>query len=189
MRSWATAPPSAEGRSGCTAFSTSGWRMRVGTSASSARLDVHLGDEPVLEADLLDAQVAIEQVQLVAERDQLRVVLLQDPAEELAQLREGADRGTRLAGADERGHGVEGIEEEVRPELHLQRAEMGPRQLGLQLRGPEPALGGDAVGVHRLADNDEEPVAEGADEQLTGEAAVQPTNDQIHRRGSRRARV
>ena len=33
---------------------------------------------------------------------------------------------------DEHGDGVQGIEEEVRLELRLQRAELGPRQLGLQ---------------------------------------------------------
>ena len=70
-----------------------------------------------------------------------------------------------------------------RSPLEVERAEVRPGELGLQLGGAEAALGGQRVGVHRLANGDQEAVAEGADEQLAHEVG------EVARLGTRRPQL
>jgi len=101
----------------------------------------HLHTQPLAEAQLLDGQVARQGVELVAEGHAQHRVGVERVAQEARQPRHHAVGGGVLAIEDQRGDGVERVEQEVRVQLvaqHLQLRLVGHRrrlQRGLALQG------------------------------------------------------
>ena len=127
------------------AFSTRGCRSRFGTRASRTSVpDPEARGEAVLEARLLDREVALQELQLLAQRDVRPPRVLQRDPQEVRELQDHALGRVRLR-LQERRDRVQRVEQEVRLELHLQRAELGLRELGL-----EPGRGELAVPVLRV---------------------------------------
>ena len=118
-----------------TAFSTSGCSSRGGTGHAArgfleARLEAEAGTEP----HLLDGQEALGQGQLVSERDAVPRAQGQAAPQEIAEHDAGPPRGFGIA-ADERDHGVEAVEEEVRMELGAEGLQLGFARQHLVLEG------------------------------------------------------
>ena len=103
--------------------------MRIGTSPSRASGSTASPDvEPVAEARALDLDVAIEQLELARERHAIDRAGIERFPEELT---EAADHPLGRGGilVNELRDGVQGVEEEVRMELH-------PQQLKARLGEP-----------------------------------------------------
>ena len=104
------------------AFSTSGWRIRFGTRASASSGGTSNATvQPVLEARLLDLEVDLQELELLARA-------VSDAPRRSGATGAGGPPGAtivrdgRVAVAkDERQDAVQRVEEEVRVELHLQR--------------------------------------------------------------------
>jgi len=96
----------------------------------------HLGFhlERSLEADAHDLQVAVHELDLLAQRDLRLARAFQRVAQELAEARDHPPHAARVA-LDQRGHGVQRVEQEVRVDLAAQRRQPRLGQLGAELRG------------------------------------------------------
>ena len=128
-----------------------GWRMRLGTTQSRTCGSTSISRrQAVAEARALDVEVAVEELKLLPERHLLRGRRVERQAQEVAEPRDHLVGRVRV-GVDERGDGVQGVEEEVRVELHLQ-------SLQLRLRGAQLALAVALVVVGGVADDDDDPV-------------------------------
>ena len=93
--------------------------------------NVEVDAEASLEADLHDVDVAAQQRELVAERHFVRRAAVHRLAQQLAEPGDHLPHARGVA-LDEGGDGVEGVEEEVRIELHPQGVEPRFGQLCLQ---------------------------------------------------------
>ena len=125
-------PPRARATPCLTAFSTRGCRISVGTSARRASGSTSTADlELALEADLHDLEIAGEEGELPLQRPLGLRAVLERRAQELAEARDHPAHAGGIA-VDEGGHGVQGVEQEVRVELHAQGGELGLRELGPQ---------------------------------------------------------
>ena len=127
MRSVMVPPPTLRESPCLMQFSTSGWRIMLGTSTSSApRVDllVHLELRP--EADLLDVEVLVHGFDLVAQRHE--VIGVAQPAPQ--QRRQAVHQHARRLGlgADERRDRRERVEEEMRVDLTRERLDLGGQQ-------------------------------------------------------------
>jgi len=85
------------------------------------------------EADALNLQVALDQLQFVGERE-MPLALLEQRAQQLAEPGNQADDPGGVAGARQRRDAVQAVEEEVRLQLRAQRVEPRAGQLRLELR-------------------------------------------------------
>jgi hypothetical protein len=101
--------------------------------------DLVLDAEPVLQAQRLDVQVVAHHLELPGQRHRLLLPRTQRVAQRVGEARHGDLRGLRVVG-DERAHGVQGIEEEVRVHLRLQQPQLGLLQGTDQLRVPQLRL-------------------------------------------------
>ena len=77
-------------------------------------VDVELEPQPVAEPQLLDAEVEVERVELLAQRDLLHRILVERIAQELRQPRDREVRGAILAVEDERRDRIQRVEQEMR---------------------------------------------------------------------------
>jgi hypothetical protein len=107
--------------------------------------------ESILESDLLDFQIHPEKVDLLPQRDYLMARVVQRETQQPAQAGDHQVGRIRL-GVNQLGHGVQGIEEEMRLQLHLEHLEVSTRQPSLQLGGVQ--LPG-AIQVGRPAERDD----------------------------------
>jgi hypothetical protein len=98
--------------------------------------DVERRRQAVTEPDLLDGQVQLEHVALLGEGPGRRFARLQRAAEQLGELHHHRV-GPGRVGPHHPGDGVEGVEQEVRPELHAQRLEPRLAELRREARGFE----------------------------------------------------
>ncbi len=92
------------------------------------------------------------------------------------------EHGVRViaaARAPELTHGVERVEQEVRPDLRVQRLEPGARELSLQLRELELARADLAVVAHALRDGEDRRI----DEQRDVKAQRRPERPLLHEHG------
>ncbi len=114
--------------------------------------------ELVAKADALDVEVVVGEVELFAEGDE-GVAVAEEDAEDVRELDDHLAGEVGL-GADERGDGVEGVEEEVRVDLALQGVEAGfEQEAGLLF---ELVLDADGVpDFERDADDDRRAGADG----------------------------
>src|SRR6185295_14556660 len=87
--------------------------------------------QPVPEAHLLDREIAIDQCELVVERDGLARAELERLAQEVAQAFAHAPRTLRVR-ADERVDRVERVEQEVRIELRAHGTQLGLARRNLE---------------------------------------------------------
>ena len=120
-----TTPPSARFAIPCrSAFSTSGWSRNSGTAASrSDVIDVEAHLEPIGKPNLLDREIPLEEAQLVGERHLVRLIAPQHLPQHIAQERSSmrpAVGGVLIA--NEHGDRVQAVEQEMRVQLHPQRA-------------------------------------------------------------------
>ena len=154
------------------AFSTMGCSNNAGTPASSASSETSGVDgEAVLEPGLLDLQVGGEELQLLAERDDLVARLLQRESQQMSQPR---DQAVGVVGVIVRqlGDGVKSIEQEMRLQLHLEHLQLGAGQLGFELGGLHLALPVEQ-GISRRG-------GDGDDAEVGQETAVEPVEQPLH---------
>jgi hypothetical protein len=95
--------------------------------------------EPRAEAGLLDIEVGAGERQFLIERRPLRVGAAQRVAEHLGQLLDGGVGAGRV-GVNQRGDGVERVEQEVRVDLRAQRLQLRAARLQAQLAGHQLLL-------------------------------------------------
>ena len=95
--------------------------------------------EPLAEAGLLDLQVLGQELEVVAERHLLRAAAVERHPEQVAQPHQHAVGGVHVP-VHERRDAVQGVEEEVRVELSLQRLQLRFGKPRLELRGAEGAV-------------------------------------------------
>jgi hypothetical protein len=124
--------------------------MSIGTSASSSvSVDVDVHREAPAEPDALDLQVAPHQRNLICQRDLGVLGMLERLAQETAQVLDHSLSGDRIV-IDERGDGVEAVEEEVRIQLHAQHLQLRSRRLVAQQRLPLPTRSGSVLVLQRV---------------------------------------
>src|SRR6185436_9666418 len=99
------------------------------------RIDVLLEDEALAEAVALELEVAVEELELLPQRLRGTVAAREHGAQEVAEAREHALGPVRVVAQRGRDR-VQRVEEEVRRELRLQRAEACLRERALELRPP-----------------------------------------------------
>ena len=98
------------------AFSTIGWSTWFGTRASRVSRDVERDVEPVLEARLLDVEVALEELDFLSQRDLLAVEFSSDiRSRSLSCVIMSSAARDRV---HQRRDRVQRVEEEVRVQLH-----------------------------------------------------------------------
>jgi hypothetical protein len=135
--------------------------------------------QAIAEPDLLDLEVLAEELELARERRLEVKGRAQQPAEHLAEQRDHLDRAGGVAAADQHRDAVERVEQEVRLELHAERAELGFDELGLQ-----PSLLGllvtDPLGVfERVAHGDQARVGH-EEERRPGDHVIPQLAQQRH---------
>ena len=163
------------------AFSTSGCRIRFGTAAASVSSSTSSCVlQPILEAHLLDAEIAGEEFQFARQRHLRRVALLQGQPQEVAQPRDHQSRLQRI-GQRQRGDRVERVEQEVRLQLHAQRLQLRLRQLRLQLRVAQAFVAQVPARLHPAQHRQDHPVGDQALLELVGELHVQEAAQRVHR--------
>ena len=119
----------------------------------------HAEAQAAAEAHLLNGQVALKELEFLAERNLLPIDIAQRHAQKVTQQRRHLLRGFAV-GHLQGGDGVQRVEKEVRVKLHLERGQVGVGQLRLQLRGSQLTLlkasvvkeglgGGDSHGISK----------------------------------------
>src|SRR5439155_16997255 len=93
-----------------------------------SRLNVLFNFQAVTKASAFDFQVTVEEGDFFAERDLLRLGLVEAQAQQLAQSRDHAVSRFRVL-MDESGNGVKSVEQKMRVKLHAQCVEPGHDQL------------------------------------------------------------
>jgi hypothetical protein len=116
-------------------------------------------EEAVLKACLFDRAVALQKLQLLAQRDIRAARVPQREAEEVRQPQNHALGGVGIR-LQERGDRVERVEKKVRLKLHLQRTELRLHELGLEPGRGELAIAILRVGVGSPGKAHEHPVRE-----------------------------
>src|ERR1019366_674934 len=125
---------------------------------SGVRLDIHFHPQAVLEACLLDVNIFLQEGQLATERHLVDADRVERQAQQVRQLQSHVFGGGTIV-SGQGGDGIQGIEQEVRFQLNLQRLELRISQLGFQLRGLQLALPILAVIPDRLGNQQDIPVA------------------------------
>jgi hypothetical protein len=98
-------------------------QQRRQRDVARVRRDVDRHAQPLLEARLLDVEVRGNQIDLVAQRRELRRRSPQDAAEHARQLHQRVERARRRV-LDQIADRRERVEEKVRMELRAQRAQL-----------------------------------------------------------------
>jgi len=110
--------------------------------------------QPVAEAHLLDAEVALHERQLLSQRDLVPGAQRQRAPEKVAQALAHASCALGIA-ADERVDRVQAVEQEVRVQLGTQRAQLGFARADLRLQHAP-------LGFVRGLEREEQVMADGA---------------------------
>ncbi len=118
------------------------------------RVDVDRHAQPVAEAQAHDLHVALQEVELRLQRHFLRADVLEGHAQQVAQRGDHRIRAAHVL-VHQRRDGVQGVEEEVRLELHAQHVELRLREPRLELGCAERAVFRDAVVDDRVVHGDE----------------------------------
>ncbi len=127
----------------------------------------------VLEAQALDGDVTIRELQFLAQRHAHVAAGLEHDAQQVAE-RDDCGQGTPVLGqANQRGDGVERVEQEMRLQSARKHVEPCLRELALQLELHQVALGKAAVVHERIADAGHSTVGENVDEQFDVEALTE----------------
>src|SRR2546421_337905 len=130
-------------------------------AVEDARVNFEARRQAVVEAHALDLQVAVQEFELASERNLLRRGGVEREAEEVAEPCDHLIGGFRIA-VYERGGGVQGVEEEVRAQVHLEGLELGLRRAQFALAVALVVDGGvadeddDAVDQKLLVEHDED---------------------------------
>ena len=95
--------------------------------------------EPIGEARPLNLEVALDDLQLLAQR-RMAIPGVEHVAEQIAEGGHQAHDAGRVPGTRQRGDAVQAVEEEVRLEVPAQRLQPRRRELGLQPRGRHLAI-------------------------------------------------
>lgn len=103
-------------------------------------IDLEIDGQSVSEAGFFDVEVAREKGHFLAERGLVAVGGVERVAEQIAEPCDGAIGGLWVL-MNERGDGVQCIEQKVGVELHAQGFESGLDELGFELSGAEFAFG------------------------------------------------
>jgi hypothetical protein len=119
--------------------------------------NVHRDGEAVAETGLFDFEVALEEGDFVAERDDMFVGVVQGVAEEIAEFGDHAI-GFFDVDVHEGADAVEGVEEEVRIELGLEGDEFGLGEAAFEFGGFEVVFAEFAVVLDGVADGEDDPV-------------------------------
>src|SRR5689334_22470751 len=88
-------------------------------------------------------------------------------AQQIAEPRDHAYRGWTLLGAHQASNRVKRVVEEVRAEAHFEGAELGHRELRLQLGNAQPAIVIEAVEANGETGGQRREIAVDVDERLT----------------------
>jgi hypothetical protein len=88
--------------------------------------------EPVLKADLLDLDVHSQEIGLLSQWHHLMTGVIEREAQEAAQAGDHLVCGLRLR-VNQFGNRIQGVEQKVRLQLHLQYLQMGLRESCLKL--------------------------------------------------------
>src|SRR5262245_20737763 len=94
----------------------------------------------ILKTQLLKFKILLEEGNLLAERNQLDIALLQDRTQEIAEARNHAHGGLIFLFAHQHGNGMQRVEQEMRMELHLERLQLRLRELAFELGSSKLAL-------------------------------------------------
>jgi hypothetical protein len=106
-------------------FSTSGCRISDGTRARVGGLvDLELEPQPVAEAQLLDAEVEVQRVDFLAQRDLFHRILVERVAQEIRQAPDRLVRDLALAVEDQRRDRIQRVEQEMGIELVAQHLDL-----------------------------------------------------------------
>ena len=118
--------------------------------------------ETILKAHLLDLDVHPQKIDLLAQRHDLMPGMVEREAEEAPQPRDHLIRriGFRV---NQLGDCVQGIEQKVGLQLHLQYLKVSPRESGFQLRSVEVAGAVQPEIVRRLAQRHEDEIGQQAE--------------------------
>src|SRR5439155_6387230 len=111
--------------------------------------DTLFESEAVAQSRLLDLNVAFEESQVFAERNLLAIRLTQGQPQQLAERGQRLLSGTRVT-AEQSGHSIERIEQEMRLQLRLERMQSCARQVRLKQNGTPLALAIAAIEVDRV---------------------------------------
>lgn len=139
------------------------------------RIDVPFDAKPVAEAHLFEVEVAVEELEFLAERGGEVFAAVEGMAEEAGELHEH-----RVGGVDvpvhEGADAVEGVEEEVRVELHPEGMKAGGGEAGFEFEDVAFAFPEGAVVGERVGAGDDDPVhdhveEEGGNEDVTEDLA------------------
>ena len=119
------------------AFSSTGCNSERGhrrIEGIGCQIPHHL--QSILKPDLLDLEVHPEEIGLLPERNHLMTGVIQREPEQAAKAGDHLVGGLGL-GVHQLRDGVEGVEQEMRLQLHLEHLEMGLGQARLQVRRME----------------------------------------------------
>ena len=106
------------------AFSTSGCRMRLGTLASRVSGAASIStSRRSAESDVFNFEVALQELQLLAQGDFLRFGAVEGGAQQFAQAADHAVGRINIL-VHERGDRVEAVKQEMGIQLHLERLEL-----------------------------------------------------------------
>src|SRR5258708_1850367 len=94
--------------------------------------DFEIYREPVLETGQLDVQVAAQKLQLLLQRDLLVIGIVERKPQEISQSRHHPV-GRFHVRMQQRRNRVQSVEQKVRMQLHFEGAELGLRELRLEL--------------------------------------------------------
>src|SRR5690606_27367467 len=122
--------------------------------------------QPVLKADALDLEIAPEDFKLALERYLLSAGRVESQSQQLAQARNHPPRRLDIL-LHQRRDRVQGVEEKMRMELHLERDELRLGQLRVELCGARLGFAKTTVVEGGLDRHNRQQI----DEQVVGQAA------------------
>src|ERR1051325_773005 len=122
-------------------------------------VDANVGSESILEPNALDLEISVQKLDLLLECHFHRTGVFECKAQEVAETRDHLAGGFSVP-AQQRRDRMQGIEKEVRMDLHLQRFQLRLHQLGAKLRSLQLVLAITVVVVERVAQQQDEPVNE-----------------------------
>ncbi len=150
--------------------------------ALEPRLDREAGAEAVGEAHLLDRQVALEESDLLGERDLVGTIGVEHLTEHLAELLQHPRGGRGVPVPHQDGDGVQAVEEKVRVELRPERPEPRLGELGGEPGGVDRALAGFGEVERGVLDAQHREV----DRDAEGQRRQGPADHRLGRRGPHR---
>src|SRR5215510_7211476 len=121
------------------------------------RIDANIGRESILKTNALDLEITVQKLDFLLKCDFHRAGILECQSQEVAETRNHLAGGFSVS-AQQRGDGMQGIEEKVRMNLHLQRFQLRLHQLSAKLRSFELVFAVTVVVIECVAHQQDEPV-------------------------------